>query len=88
MACKLVCVATKTVGPSEIIEDGLNGFLVDPTYEGVLKGLHEALRLGHKEREMLGNRARQRVIDNFRVEQAAAKGLAFMQITPSTRIVR
>lgn len=87
MACELVCVATKTVGRSEIIEDGLNGFLIELTYDGVFKGLHQALRLGHKERAAIGNRARQRVVDNFRVEEAAAKGLAFMQINPNTRTV-
>ena len=87
MACELVCVATKTVGRSEIIEDGLNGFLIELTYDGVLKGLHQALRLGHKERAAIGNRARQRVVDNFRVEEAAAKGLAFMEINPNTRTV-
>ena len=84
MACELVCVATKTVGPSEIIDDGLSGFLTDLTYDGVLKGLDQALRLDHKEREAIGNRARQRIVDNFRVEQTVAKGLAFMEISPAT----
>ncbi len=84
MACELVCVATKTVGPSEIIDDGLSGFLTDLTYDGVLKGLDQALRLDHKEREAIGNRARQRIVDNFRVEQTVAKGLAFMEISRAT----
>ena len=83
MACELVCVATKTVGPSEIIEDGLNGFLTDLTYDGVLKGLDQALRLGHKERRAIGERARQTVVDNFRVEETTAKSLAFMEINPA-----
>lgn len=84
MACELVCVATKTVGPSEIIEDGLSGFLTDVTYDGVLKGLDQALRLGRKEREAIGNRARQRVVDNFRVEKTVAESLAFMEISRAT----
>ena len=84
MACELVCVATKTVGPSEIIEDGQNGFLADLTYDGVLQGLQQALRLGHKERQAIVSRARQRVLENFRVEEAVAKGLAFMEINPAT----
>lgn len=88
MACELVCVATKTVGPSEIIEDGLSGFLTDLTYDGVLKGLDQALRLDHEEREAIGNRARQRAVGNFRVEEAAAKGLAFMEINPATETRR
>jgi glycosyltransferase involved in cell wall biosynthesis len=88
MACQLVCVATKTVGPSEIIEDGRNGFLTDLSYEGVLEGLHQALTLGHNEREVMGSRARRKVLDNFRVEEAAAKGLAFMEINPATGTVQ
>ena len=80
MACELVCVATKTVGPSEIIEDGRNGFLTDRTYDGVLEGLQRALRLGRNEREAMGSCARQRVLENFCVEEAAAKGLALMEI--------
>jgi len=83
MACELVCVATKTIGPSEIIEDGLSGFLTDLTYDGVLKGLAQALRVGHKERKSIGSRARQRVVDNFRVEKTVAKSLAFMEISPA-----
>ncbi len=83
MACELVCVATKTVGPSEIIEDGVNGFLTDVTYDGVLKGLDRALRLGIEERRVMGHRARQRIVENFRVEEAVAKGLTFMKIDPA-----
>ena len=85
MACELVCVATKTVGPSEIIEDGVNGFLTDLTYDGILKGLDRALRLGIEERQAIGHRARQRIVDNFRVEESVAKGLAFMKIDSARR---
>lgn len=84
MACKLVCVATATIGPSEIIDDGVNGFLTEVTYEGVLKGMRQALALSREEREAIGNRARDRILANFRVEQAAARGLAFMRINSST----
>jgi glycosyltransferase involved in cell wall biosynthesis len=84
MACELVCVATKTVGPSEIIEDGVNGFLTDLTYDGVLKGLDRALMLGIEERRAMGHRARHRIVDNFRVEEAVAKALAFMKIDPAS----
>lgn len=81
MACELVCVATKTVGPLEIIKDGWNGFLTDRTYDGVLEGLRQALRLGQQEREVMGSRARRTVIENFRVEESVTKGLAFMGIS-------
>ncbi len=84
MACELVCVTTKTVGPSEIIEDGVNGFLTELRYDGVFKALDRALRLGIEERRIMGHRARQRIVANFRVEEAVAKGLAFMKIDPAT----
>lgn len=86
MACGLVCVATKTIGPSEILQDGVNGFLTEPSYEDILKGLERALKLSHKERKAIGNRARQRILKSFRVEEATAKGLAFMQIESDTKI--
>jgi glycosyltransferase involved in cell wall biosynthesis len=88
MACELVCVATKTVGPSEIIEDGVNGFLTDVTDDGISKGLERAIRLGNEERQVMGHRARQRVVDNFGVEEAVAKGLAFMKIDPARETAR
>jgi glycosyltransferase involved in cell wall biosynthesis len=83
MACGLACVATKTIGPSEIIQDGFNGILTELNYDGVCKGLSEVLRLGAKERKALGNRARQRVLQSFRVEEAVAKTLEFMKINPA-----
>ncbi len=36
----------------------------------------------------MGHRARQRIVDNFRVEEAVAKGLAFMKIDPVRGMVR
>ena len=83
MACGLVCVATKTIGPSEIIRDGFNGILTELNRDGVCRGLSDALSLGAKERKMLGNRARQRVLQSFRVEEAVAKTLGFMKINPA-----
>jgi glycosyltransferase involved in cell wall biosynthesis len=88
MSCKLICVATETIGPAEILEDGMSGFLTEATDEGVLKGIERALRLNGDERMAMGNRARQRVLKNFRVEESAAKGLAFMNIDSDMKIVR
>ena len=44
MATGLICVATKCPGPNEIIQDGVNGFLVEKNAEGVLDGLKKAAR--------------------------------------------
>ena len=80
MACKLVCVSTKTTGPREVIEDGRTGFLVDISCEGVLGGLLKALALNDEEKETMTTRARQAVIDKFSLQQAVEKGLAYLEI--------
>lgn len=88
MACELVCVATATVGPSEIIEDGVNGLLTEVSYGGVLEGMRRALAMGQAEAATLGRRAREKVIADFRVETAVAKGLEFMGIASETPLAR
>jgi glycosyltransferase involved in cell wall biosynthesis len=80
MACGLVCVATKTTGPSEVIEDGKTGLLVELTYEGVLEGLRKALALSKEERESMTTSARQMVLKRFRLEDSVAKGLVYLEI--------
>lgn len=88
MACELVCVSTKTVGPLEIIDHGRNGFLTDLTYDGVFHGLKQVLDMSDHEREVVGKCARKTVVDRFRVEESVAGSLAYMQIEPTTGIVR
>jgi glycosyltransferase involved in cell wall biosynthesis len=80
MACKLICLATDIIGPREIIKNGTNGFLVDPSYEGVLAGLRRALALSREERERMGTCARQTVMESFRLEDSVANALACMGI--------
>jgi glycosyltransferase involved in cell wall biosynthesis len=80
MACKLLCVSTKTVGPIEIIQDGRNGFLTDLSYEGVLEGLRRALQLKEEQRQMIAHLARQTVVDNFSVEKSVKNGLTLLEI--------
>lgn len=80
MACGLLCIATKTVGPSEIIENGVNGILTERSYEGVLKGLDQGLATDQNTRKAFAQRARNTVTDRFRAEPSAAKALAFLRI--------
>lgn len=67
MATGLVCVATDCGGPSEILVDGENGFLVEPTDEGVLNGLRRVLQLTDLARARLSEKARKTVEDRFEV---------------------
>lgn len=80
MASGLVCVATKCEGPSEILTNGKNGFLVEATEESVLSGLRQALSLDSQERQRLSNTARQTVADRFEIQNAIRTALAALEI--------
>jgi glycosyltransferase involved in cell wall biosynthesis len=80
MACGLICVATRTTGPSEIIQHERNGFLVGRSFEGLLDGLQMALALNHHERDSMARAARRTVLEKFRLEDAVARGLACLEI--------
>ena len=80
MASELICVATNTQGPSEVIVDGENGFLVEPSDEGVLEGLSKAYRLSPEERESMRRSARQTVQEKFTFRAGIRRGLAALNI--------
>lgn len=80
MASELVCVATRTMGPTEIIEPDKNGLLVDISSAGVVEGLRKALELNAHERSVIGRRARQTVLEKFKVDDAVRKKLALLGI--------
>ncbi len=81
MASELICVATNTQGPGEVIVDGKNGFLVDPSDAGVLEGLRRALLLSREERAATGRNARQTVLERFSFREGIYRGLAALDIT-------
>lgn len=80
MACGLVCVATATMGPREIVEDNRTGFLVERSGEGVLDGLRRALALTLLERQRMGAEARRAVVERFNLDRAVAQGLKSLGI--------
>jgi glycosyltransferase involved in cell wall biosynthesis len=60
-AARVPVVATAVGGTPEVVEDGINGYLVPAGMPAALAGrIHEALQDGHRRREM-GNRGYQRV---------------------------
>lgn len=76
----LVCVATRGPGPKDIISDGENGFLVEPTEEGVHAGLRRALSLSPQERTQLVELARRTAETRFEINAAIRFALDAIQI--------
>ena len=88
MASELVCVVTDTVGPGEVIENSENGFLVQPSDEGVLEGLEKALKLSPAERELMGEKARQTIQERFQFSDTIKKALAMLEIDQIEQDIR
>jgi glycosyltransferase involved in cell wall biosynthesis len=86
MSCKLLCVATRTSGPSEIIEHDSNGFLVEQTDWGICEGLRKALNLSRIERDLIASRARQTVSEKFPVESAVESTLCLLNVVATERV--
>jgi glycosyltransferase involved in cell wall biosynthesis len=80
MSSSLVCVATSGPGPRDIITDSQNGFLVEPSDEGILLGLRRALSLNQEAKAKLVRRARQTVVDRFEISAAIPAALQALQI--------
>lgn len=80
MACGLPVVGTRAGGMTEVIEEGVTGFLVDPDHpQDELK--ERLIWLLHNDdlRAFLGQRARERVEQLFTWEQSASRWLELLQ---------
>lgn len=78
MASGLVCIATDCGGMSELIHDGITGFLVAKSRGGVREGLHTALALTPEERDMLRQNSRKYILDNFNLEENIRSGFSVL----------
>ena len=63
MSCGLPCLASNISGVDEIIVDGKNGLLVQPTVDGIAEGLRKLIessglrgKLGKEARETVGEK--------------------------------
>ena len=74
MACGLPVIGSKVEGVSEIIEDGVNGLLCDPTPEDIRRKII-CLLSDRSLRERLGRTARSFIVKNYSFEKAYAKEL-------------
>ena len=72
MACGLPCIATDCTGPKELVDDGVNGFVIPQKDQRALNQKLEELILDPDLRKRLGERARQGALD-FSLESNARK---------------
>jgi glycosyltransferase involved in cell wall biosynthesis len=80
LASGLVCVATKCTGTTEVIKDGINGFLVEKSLPGVFNGLQKAVNLGLKERNEIQRQAVEFVTQRFEINKNVREGLNVLNL--------
>ena len=79
MAMEKAVIATAVPGNSEVVEDQVNGFLVEPRNPSALAHALLTLLDAPGARQEFGKQARARVIEKFSLEQFATKTLAVME---------
>jgi glycosyltransferase involved in cell wall biosynthesis len=78
MACGLPAVATRSLGPAEIIEDGRTGWLVEPDEAALAAALIEVVE-DARERKRRGRAAREAVCKRFTWPNVAAQLAAVLE---------
>jgi len=76
----LISVFTDVSGVRDVIEDGVNGFVVPQTREGVREGLIRAISLSPEERLKMAAAARQDIIKYFNKESLIPKALNILGV--------
>jgi glycosyltransferase involved in cell wall biosynthesis len=79
MAMKKAIVASNVGWAKEVIEDGMNGFLVDPKNHVEYAAKINTLLSNEQLREDFGESAREKVIQKFSISVVAKQSLAFYQ---------
>lgn len=57
MASGLVCLSTRCPGPMEIIQDGVNGYLIEKSSKGVKEGLQKVFSMPISQRQQMTDNA-------------------------------
>jgi glycosyltransferase involved in cell wall biosynthesis len=79
MSCGLPVIATDCVGPAEIIEDGVNGFLIKQKDEKELSDKLSILIRDSDLRKKIGSNARETVIKHYDVRKTAREWLEILK---------
>lgn len=80
LASGLTCVVTKCTGTTEVIEHGVNGFLVEKSAQGVLGGVYQALRLTEAQRQTINTNAVDFVRNRFEINRNVTGALSLLGI--------
>jgi glycosyltransferase involved in cell wall biosynthesis len=80
MSVGLVSIASNVSGSNEVLEDEQNGFLVDPSYDGILGGMEKAIHMDPEARRILSGKARQTIIEKFSINYSVKHILELMDI--------
>lgn len=64
MSCGLPCIGTRVAGLREVVDDGKDGLLVDPSPDDLAKGIN-CLLTDRKKAKSLGQRAREKIIQKY-----------------------
>ncbi|MDY3306098.1 glycosyltransferase [Psychrobacter sanguinis] len=74
MSCEKVVIGTDCGGVKEVI--GNEGFLVKPeNHIALAKAMQEAMELNQNQRQLMGYKARQRIINNYSLDNTVSKWL-------------
>lgn len=77
MSCGVACLASNIPGVNEIIINGKNGLLVEPTTEGILSGLKELVS-DVELRRRLGTAARKTILEKFDKKKLMNKEISLL----------
>ena len=69
MSCGMITLASNVDGNNEVIQDGLNGYLCEPTAEDIEKRLNEILMLNEKKLNEIKIAAREYAEKKFSIEK-------------------
>lgn len=70
LACGLLCIVTKVGGTTEIIEHGVNGWLINPYNETeIAEQLEKVLQLPEADKDRIRQQARKTIEDKFSAER-------------------
>jgi glycosyltransferase involved in cell wall biosynthesis len=80
MSTGLICIASNLCGSNEVIKDGVNGFLVDPSDQGILHGIEKALNLDDQEKKSIKQEARYTILENFEKRKSVSNILKLLDV--------